>query len=240
MSNDSNMAIWSFVDKTDPSGTKTSDQNGRRVTSINGTYMAKKATELFGPIGIGWGYDIEEERYDSAGPIFDKDGGILCNAQNHTIKLRLWYKQGEERGEVVQFGHTKHIYRSKYGFSADDEAPKKSLTDAMKKCLSMLGFSADIFLGQFDDYEYVEAQKAREQLETAESRAEEETKQEISRKEWIADNIRLMGESVTKSMLEGLYKTAMRKAVARGDTEAQKKFDAAKDKKLAQFNEVKK
>src|SRR5690606_33640239 len=60
-----------------------------------------------------------------------------------------------ERGEVVQFGQTTFVGRNKNGFFTDEEAPKKSLTDAMSKCLSLLGFSADIHLGRFDDNKYV-------------------------------------------------------------------------------------
>ena len=37
----------------------------------------------------------------------------------------------------------------------DEDAPKKSVTDGMVKCLSMLGFAGDIFSGQWDDSKYV-------------------------------------------------------------------------------------
>ena len=36
----------------------------------------------------------------------------------------------------------------------DEEAPKKSITDAMTKCLSLLGFAAEIHLGLYDDNKY--------------------------------------------------------------------------------------
>ena len=36
-----------------------------------------------------------------------------------------------------------------------NDAPKKSATDGMVKCLSMLGFAGDIFSGQWDDSKYV-------------------------------------------------------------------------------------
>ena len=52
----SKMAIWDQVKTTDKDFTKTDDFDGRTVTSINGLYMVQRATELFGPIGKGWGY----------------------------------------------------------------------------------------------------------------------------------------------------------------------------------------
>jgi hypothetical protein len=39
----------------------------------------------------------------------------------------------------------------------DSDASKKATTDAITKLLSQLGFSADVFLGKYDDQKYVEA-----------------------------------------------------------------------------------
>jgi hypothetical protein len=38
----------------------------------------------------------------------------------------------------------------------DEDAGKKSVTDGMVKCLSMIGFAGDIFSGRWDDSNYVE------------------------------------------------------------------------------------
>ena len=42
------------------------------------------------------------------------------------------------------------------GGRPDDEAFKKATTDGITKSLSYLGFSADIFMGRWDDSKYVE------------------------------------------------------------------------------------
>lgn len=73
----------------------------------------------------------------------------------HKVHARLWYVLDGVRGEVEQFGQTQIVGKNKNGFYTDEEAPKKSLTDAMSKCLSLLGFSADIHLGLYDDNKYV-------------------------------------------------------------------------------------
>ena len=198
--------------------------------------MAKAATERFGPIGIGWGYEILEERLDDAGPIYH-EGDLLCQSKLHTIKLRLWYKHqdGDKLlvGDLIQFGHTKYIYKSSRGFSTDWDVAKKSLTDAMKKCLSLLGFCADIFTGQFDDQDYVEHQKDKERIKNADDKAEEITKQELEYKQWISDTVRLMRESKQLPMLEGIYKTAVRKADARNDKTTQRTLAKVKDEMIA-------
>jgi hypothetical protein len=41
-------------------------------------------------------------------------------------------------------------------FIVDEDAPKKSVTDALVKCASYLGFAGDIFSGMWDDSKYVE------------------------------------------------------------------------------------
>jgi len=210
-------SIWSAVEKTDVSATKKVPGGGRKVTSINAIYMVKRATETFGPVGIGWGYEIVEERFDAGSPIYNDASEIVGTSTNHTIRLRLWFKDPEsgEKGTVEHFGHTKYMYGTSRGVFVDEEAPKKSLTDAVKKCLSMLGFSADVFLGQFDDDHYVDALAADEAISKAENKIEEEVKQELERKEWIKKVIKSMEDSVSLSMLEGIYKESLRKAQVR-------------------------
>ena len=47
----------------------------------------------------------------------------------------------------------------------DEDAPKKSVTDALVKALSMIGFAGDIFMGRYDDSKYVNDLKAEERAE---------------------------------------------------------------------------
>lgn len=150
MSND-NLRIWHAVEKTDPRHTKTFSRGGGfRGTAINATYLARKATEVFGPMGIGWGLEIMNEEIMQGAPLAEGVSELI-----HKVRVKLWYKQGEQRGEVVQFGQTTFVGKNRNGLFTDEEAPKKSLTDGMSKCLSLLGFAADIHLGMFDDNKYV-------------------------------------------------------------------------------------
>ena len=164
MEPNNNLVIWNQVDKTDTAHTKPVSLGGRKMTSIDGTSVVLQATKVFGPVGIGWGYNIIEERFDQGMPII-KDGEVICNVLVHTIRLKLWYMLEETKGEVEHFGHTPFVYSSyEKGAIQDMEVSKKSLTDAIKKCLSMLGFNADIFLGKFDDRDYVETLKIEEDI----------------------------------------------------------------------------
>lgn len=173
MAENKNLAIWNAVKTTDARFTKDGNQDGRKVTSINHIGMLEKATELWGPIGIGWGYDIVEERDDQGKPNWN--GEVMVGHDiTHTLRLRLWYELDGKRGSVENYGHTPRIYWShqKKYFVEDKEAAKKSLTDAFKKCMSFLGFSADIYGGQWDDPEYRRERVTEAVDEKAKERAE--------------------------------------------------------------------
>ncbi len=148
-----NLSIWEQVEKTDPAYTKPFNRGGGfKGTATNATYLAKRATEVFGPIGLGWGVEILDESLMEGAPLDDRGTRELI----HKVRVKLWYRYQEMRGEVVQFGQTTFVGKNRNGIYTDEEAPKKSLTDGMSKCLSLLGFSADIHLGRYDDNKYVE------------------------------------------------------------------------------------
>jgi hypothetical protein len=157
-----NMRVWNQVKATDPRATKKFKKGGGfSGTAINPIYLARRATEVFGPVGIGWGHEeIESKVVD----------GAVCPSGTEKIwftHVKLWFVLDGQRGEVSQWGATMFVERFKKNtpeeyWSSDEEAAKKSRTDALSKCLSMLGFSADIWEGLYDDPKYVEERKAEE------------------------------------------------------------------------------
>ena len=207
----SNLDLWKSVEETAPGYTKTGDLDGRKVTSINGTYMVKRATEAFGPIGQGWGYEIEDESFQPGAPI-TKDGAVIGNAIMHTLKVRLWYMRGDKKCEVVHFGHTPYIRGTHYGAMTDFDAPKKSLTDAIKKCLSMIGFSADVFLGLYDDTNYVEAAKVKESVRNADDAEEEMMKARTEFSEWLKRETDTYAKVPSPAPLRLMYQGHLKKA----------------------------
>lgn len=218
MSSNEHMSIWREVEETAPTATKQADLQGRQVTSINGTYMVKRATELFGPMGMGWGVVVNEERFDQGAPFYDKAGTLLGHECMHTIRLTLWYMQDGKRGEVTHFGHTPYILGTKFGLKTDMDAPKKSMTDAIKKCLSMLGFSADIFLGQYDDVEYVEAARVKESVEAAHDRDEALSEARKKFLAWFEREIKtyamIPNRAVLQLTLDGHIKSILHKCAS--------------------------
>lgn len=142
-----NLKLWQTVEKTPPAHTKPITGKSYQGTSPKPHYLVHKATETFGPVGIGWGFTIENERIEEGA------GG----ERMHIARVKVWYKWNGERGEVEHIGGTQFsgIRGSGKAFT-DEDAPKKSVTDALIKALSMIGFAGDIFMGRYDDSKYVQ------------------------------------------------------------------------------------
>ncbi|WP_409287497.1 Rad52/Rad22 family DNA repair protein [Pseudomonas guariconensis] len=215
-----NMRIWEQVQTTDTRYTKNAEVGGQKITSLNGTAMVMKATEVFGPVGIGWGWKVLEERFDDGHEVFAGEGDkriCLGREIGHTVKIQLWFMQDGQRGEVEQYGCTRYQYKTKYGMTTDGEAPKKSLTDAIKKALSMLGFSADVFLGMFDDQNYVQQLQAEQAIEQADDREAEIERQKQERLEFIKTTIETMKGAQSLYELKKIHDAAVRRLGNRND-----------------------
>ncbi len=237
---DKNMAIWEKVSVTETRYTKDAKVGGQQITSLNGTAMIMKATELFGPVGIGFGWTVLEERFDQGPAIYGGEGGavLLAHELNHTVKIQFWFKQGGQRGEFEQYGCTPYLYKSKYGTTTDGEAPKKSLTDAIKKSLSMLGFSADVFLGYFEDREYVEQIKAEQRIAEADDKVAEQERQKQERLDYIKSVVETMQGAQSAHELKKLHDTAVRKLAARRDDSGVKRITRELAEQSVRFTEA--
>lgn len=142
-----NMTLWKSVCVTDPAAVKPITGKQYKGNSPKPYWIIQRATEVFGPCGIGWGIEVVKERFERFG-----DTESL-----HVAQVLVWYVIDGKKGHIEQMGQTRSSYTTKDGkFIVDEDAPKKSVTDGMVKCLSMLGFAGDIFSGQWDDSKYVE------------------------------------------------------------------------------------
>tara|TARA_R110000751_G_scaffold77254_2_gene155893 strand:+ start:248 stop:898 length:651 start_codon:yes stop_codon:yes gene_type:complete len=139
-----NTSLWDQVFATDPAYTKFV-KVGRGFTTIDAYYQVKTATEVFGPVGLGWGWKTDETYTD----------GVVI------VKMHLWYKHpdsGEVSQPVVHFGCKALMNKSG---RVNEDAVKSATTDALTKALSYIGFNGDVFLGLFDDNKYVEMQQQK-------------------------------------------------------------------------------
>lgn len=233
-----NLQLWEKVQSTDPQYTKQyKGAGGFAGTAINATYVVKRLTEAFGQAGDGWGYEILEDRFDQGGPISDSEGNIICMSSLHTVKMRLWYKKGSEICHVDHYGHTPYISKNKYGIQTEMEPVKKSVTDALKKAASMLGFGADIHLGLYDDIEYVQEAQNESLLNKAEDKAAEAVRQQEEYEEFLNKHVGYIETSRSLGELEKIFTAAVRRAQSKKDQKGILRLTKAKDTKKAELME---
>lgn len=74
----------------------------------------------------------------------------------------------------------------------DHEYGKKSITDAMTKCLSLLGVCSDVYMGEFDNKEYKELAKIEHDISKADDQeaATEQRTNELNK--YVSDCVALM------------------------------------------------
>lgn len=141
-----NLELWNSVADIDPKYTKAITGKDYRGTSPNPTYMIKLATEKLGRVGEGFGWRVLADGFQPFG-----------DTTLHFCRIEFWWRGKDgERHSFENYGQTKAAYTTRNGDArVDEDAPKKSLTDAITKSLSHLGFAGNIFLGLWDDSKYV-------------------------------------------------------------------------------------
>jgi len=131
------LELWNSVRTPDKQYTKKFVRKGGfRGTAIDPMYLIMKATSLWGPCGGKWGFKEIEH--------------TIVNDVWYS-KVQLWYPGPDGEHVVEHWGGTSIMNEG----SPDDEAAKKSMTDALSKCMSVIGFGADIHMGIFDGNKYL-------------------------------------------------------------------------------------
>jgi len=140
-----NLKIWDAFADIDPKFTKQISGKAYKGTSPNPQYVIRCLTELFGPVGIGFGWRVLADGFQ---PLGEKT--------LHWCRIEFWHTNKSNTYE--EYGQTLAAYPTNGGgFVVDEDAPKKSQTDAIVKAASHLGVAANIFLGRWDDQKHVAA-----------------------------------------------------------------------------------
>ena len=107
-------------------------------SDINPMWRIKRLTEIFGPCGKGWYYEITDKRIEST-----TAESVMF------ITINLYVKYGDEWSKpIVGVGGSKLIAAEKNGPYLSDEAEKMSLTDALSVAMKSLGIAADIYFAK--------------------------------------------------------------------------------------------
>lgn len=139
-----NLDLWTRYEDIDPKFTKAITGKQYKGTSPNPQYVIRCLTDMFGPVGVGFGWRVVQEAFQPLG-----------DETLHWCRIEFWHTDRTNTYEA--YGQTKAAYPKRDGgFMVDEDAPKKSLTDAIIKAASHVGVAAGIFLGRWDDQKHVQ------------------------------------------------------------------------------------
>lgn len=137
MEQNQNMRLFECF-RTTPEEAKKTIQGGRLkgFTDINPMWRIKRLTEVFGPCGIGWKFEIVSQRIQQG---YGEEAVAF-------VDILLYYRNGNEWSEGIPgLGGAAFISKEKTGIHTSDECFKMALTDAIGTACKALGMSADIF-----------------------------------------------------------------------------------------------
>lgn len=143
----SNMDIWDKVKQPPKDALKTIGGGRLKgMTDINPQWRLKVMTELFGPCGSGWRYEVIRT-WSEAGVGEERAVFALID---------LYYKTetGEWSSPVPGIGGNSLVQKESAGPRTNDEAYKMAITDALSTAMKALGVGADIYAGKWDGSKY--------------------------------------------------------------------------------------
>ena len=130
-----NMRIYESARSVPVEAQKNFNNGSFSGTDINPMWRIKKMTELFGPCGIGWYYEIVSERAEEH---HDMTMAI--------VDINLYIKvDGEWSKPIPGTGGNTLVKTTSKGQKASDEGYKMALTDALSVACKALGVGADIY-----------------------------------------------------------------------------------------------
>ena len=200
--NEGNLNFWNAVKKTDPKYTKQGKKSGNSFTSISPMYQFKNATDAFGMFGIGWGIKSDSEKF-SYKTIGDT---TLLN-----YDAVLFYRVDDQLGEYPIHSTMPQAYKTNGGYlKVDDDARKKVVTNALTKGLSMIGFNADVFMGEYDDQDYVNQVSVEFDISKAENKEDEAKAKCNELTEYVKKHLDCINNASSASEALGLFKSCIR------------------------------
>ena len=117
------------------------------MSSIDPEWRIKILTEVFGPCGEGWYYEIVNLWLE---PCANEQ--VIAFAQ---INLFVCYEEAFSR-PIPGVGGSMLTAKETSGLYSSDEAYKMAITDAISVASKQLGVAADVYMGKWDGSKYNE------------------------------------------------------------------------------------
>ena len=220
---EANLNIWKQVEKTDLTHTKKVNQRGG-YTAVSPQYQLKEATKVFGSYGKGFG--LSESDFDMA--LFESLGVVVH-------KAKFFYVIDGERSEFPISNAIQATTGNGDKKRVDVDFAKKVETNTVSKALSKLGFNADIFMGMFEDNQYMQELSNEMAMKKADDKDAEQAKQAREYDEWKLKELESYQHLKSLNALKNAYTAHIRKCQRVNDEQGVKQFTKAKDSRKAEL-----
>lgn len=124
-----------------PENAKKAIKGGRLkgMTDINPMWRIKRLTEMFGPCGVGWWYEITNKEI-----VRDE----TTNQKASFVDILLYYidpDSGQASHGIPGTGGASFVSKEQNGLYMSDECFKMAMTDAISVAAKALGIGADVY-----------------------------------------------------------------------------------------------
>lgn len=111
----------------------------RGMSDVNPMWRMKRMTEIFGPVGFGWRYEIDKQWTE----VYGDEVKCFCN-------VNLFVRDPETKewsAPIPGNGGSAIVSKEKSGIYVNDEGYKMALTDALSIAMKPLGIGGNIWYG---------------------------------------------------------------------------------------------
>lgn len=190
---ENNLELYEKVRSVPENAQKPFDNGSFKGTDISPMWRIKKLTEVFGPCGFGWYYEIISERSEQH---LDTTMAI--------VDINLYVKMGGEWSKPIYgTGGNALVKSTSKGQKVSDEGYKMALTDALSVACKALGIGADVYWDKdVTKYTAQDGSQDAPQRKKASSEGKDTTKKENAPQS--AQTTQIQAEELQAKRVEGI------------------------------------
>lgn len=114
-----------------------------KLSTINNEWRIMKLTEIFGPVGIGWYFEITKEEFV---PLPEGLDTIAC-----FVEIALYVRDGDNWSQpIVGTGGATLLSQTSSGPFINPDCRKSAISDALSVITKYIGIGADVYLNEND------------------------------------------------------------------------------------------
>lgn len=188
------------------------------MTNINPMWRIEKLTELFGPCGEGWYYEIVSQEI--------REGSEDQKVAFVNINLYVKFPDGWSK-PIVGIGGSSFVAKERSGLYTSDECFKMALTDALSIACKALGIGADVWYNNDEDNKY-SREPEQTPYDVLNDKKASANQVEILKKVYVGENLEKLLKKCGVKKVKDISMSKASEIIKALQVQAKKKKEAAK------------